>query len=83
MPSTRHGGDFARAIADLSRACELAPLEPEYFYQRGRLYGENRQGPLALADFSRAIELKPDHISHAWPAQVCCCRDCKAPASAR
>jgi hypothetical protein len=27
--------DYERAIADYARTCELAPSEPEYFYQRG------------------------------------------------
>jgi tetratricopeptide (TPR) repeat protein len=55
--------DFERAIADLTRACELAPTEAEYFYQRGLAHSANGQAEPALADLERAIELKPDHLS--------------------
>src|SRR5262249_5984948 len=30
--------DFVHAIADLTRACELDPNEPSYFYERGQAY---------------------------------------------
>jgi tetratricopeptide (TPR) repeat protein/predicted aspartyl protease len=54
--------DFEHAIADLTRACELAPGEASYFYQRGQVYWENRQPDLALADFDQALKLKPDDL---------------------
>jgi tetratricopeptide (TPR) repeat protein len=54
--------DFPHAIEDLTRACGLAPTEPEYFYERGRAYLGNRQPVLAIADFDRVIQLKPDHV---------------------
>ena len=56
--AARH--DYAAAIADLTRACELAPTDPGYFYQRAVLYEKNAQGGLALADLDKAIKLKPD-----------------------
>ena len=52
--------DYDAAIADLTRACELAPTEPDYFYQRGMAHWGKRQPDLALADFDQAILLKPD-----------------------
>jgi tetratricopeptide (TPR) repeat protein len=52
-------GDLEHAIADLGRACELAPDVPDYFYQRGLAYRQNRQPDLALADFDRSLELRP------------------------
>ena len=55
--------DFAHAIADLARACDLDPRNPEYFYQRGIVYRDNNQADLALADFDRTLELKPDDLS--------------------
>ena len=66
--------DFEHAIADLTRACELAPGEASYFYERGQAYWENRQPDLALADFDQALKLKPDDLPallaranlHAW-----------------
>jgi tetratricopeptide (TPR) repeat protein len=54
--------DFEHALADLSRACEMSPTNPDYFYQRGVIYRENKQPAEALADFDRAIVLKSDDI---------------------
>jgi tetratricopeptide (TPR) repeat protein len=54
--------DYVGAIADLTRACELAPTEPNYFYQRGLARWHNRQADLALADFDQAIKLKTDDV---------------------
>jgi tetratricopeptide (TPR) repeat protein/predicted aspartyl protease len=54
--------DFEHAIADLTRACELAPTVPEYFYQRGEARLGTRQPGLAFSDFDQAISLKPDYV---------------------
>jgi len=54
--------DFPHAIADLTRACELAPTEPEYFFERGKVYLGNRQPVLAMSDFDQVLKLKPDHV---------------------
>jgi tetratricopeptide (TPR) repeat protein len=54
--------DFAHAIEDFTRACELAPMEPEYFYQRAEARLGSRQPMLALDDLDRAIDLKPDYV---------------------
>jgi tetratricopeptide (TPR) repeat protein/predicted aspartyl protease len=54
--------DFEHAIADLTRATDLEPTNPEYFYQRGRVYWEKRDRALAMADFNRVLELRPDHV---------------------
>jgi tetratricopeptide (TPR) repeat protein/predicted aspartyl protease len=54
--------DYEHALADLTRACELAPDKSEYFYQRGAVYREIKQAAPAMADFNRAIELKPDDV---------------------
>jgi tetratricopeptide (TPR) repeat protein len=58
--AARH--DYASALADLTRACELAPGESSYFFERGRVYWENRQADLALADFDQALKLRPDNL---------------------
>jgi tetratricopeptide (TPR) repeat protein len=58
--AARH--DFEHALADLTRACELNPNEPEYAYQRGMAYWENNQPLQAMADFDHALELKPDYV---------------------
>jgi tetratricopeptide (TPR) repeat protein/predicted aspartyl protease len=54
--------DFAHAIEDLTRACELAPMEPEYVYQRAEARLANRQPALASADLDQAIALKADYV---------------------
>jgi tetratricopeptide (TPR) repeat protein/predicted aspartyl protease len=54
--------DFEHALADLSRACELAPAEAGYYYQRGMVRWSNRQPDLALMDFDQALKLKPDDL---------------------
>ena len=53
--------DYDAAIADLTRACELAPTESGYFYQRGMAHWHKGQGDAALGDFDQAIKLKPDN----------------------
>jgi tetratricopeptide (TPR) repeat protein/predicted aspartyl protease len=53
-------GDLANAIADLTKACERAPDTPEYFYQRGLVYQQNKQPDLAAADFDQSLKLKPN-----------------------
>jgi tetratricopeptide (TPR) repeat protein len=54
--------DYEHALADLTRACELAPDKPEYFYQRGLAYRDSKQFAPAMADFNRALELNPDDL---------------------
>jgi tetratricopeptide (TPR) repeat protein len=58
---SRH--EYSQAIADLTRACELAPKQPFYFYQRGVAYVQNQQSELGQADLDHAIELKPDYVA--------------------
>ena len=52
--------DYDAAIADLTRACELAPTESSYFYQRGMAHWHKGKADAALADFGQALKLKPD-----------------------
>jgi tetratricopeptide (TPR) repeat protein len=54
--------EFAPAIADLSKAIEMAPTEPDYLYQRGLVYERNKQPFLAMADFDQTLKLKPDDV---------------------
>jgi tetratricopeptide (TPR) repeat protein/predicted aspartyl protease len=56
--AARH--DFEHALADLDRACQLAPDNADYAYQRGVIHRDLSQDALASADFDRAIKLKPD-----------------------
>jgi tetratricopeptide (TPR) repeat protein len=57
--AARH--DYDAAIADLTRACELAPTQADYFYQRGIAHWSRKQVDLALTDFDEAVRLKPDY----------------------
>ncbi len=58
--AARH--DYERAIADLNRACELAPRDPQYFYQRALANWNNHHPELAAPDLDQAIQLKPDDV---------------------
>jgi tetratricopeptide (TPR) repeat protein/predicted aspartyl protease len=53
--------DYDAALADLTRAMELEPSNPEYVYDRARVLIAKQQYPKALADLDRAVELKPDY----------------------
>jgi tetratricopeptide (TPR) repeat protein/predicted aspartyl protease len=63
---SRRGAGFAsrreyqRAIADFTRASELAPNDAGYLYERGEAELGADQPDRALADFDRALALKPD-----------------------
>ncbi len=54
--------DFARALTDLTRACELEPGNGNYFLQRARVRVSLSQSTEALADFTEALRLDPDDI---------------------
>lgn len=54
--------DYPHAIADLTRAIELAPGEAAYHYERGMAHRQNREPDEALADFGEAIRIKPDDV---------------------
>jgi tetratricopeptide (TPR) repeat protein/predicted aspartyl protease len=63
--------EFDRAIADLTRACDLAPGDAENRYQRGMIYFQDKQFKPALDDFNAAITLRPDDIdAHVVRAQL-------------
>jgi tetratricopeptide (TPR) repeat protein/predicted aspartyl protease len=55
--------DYEHAIADLTRAIELAPGEADYFYGRGMARWRNKEEDKALEDFGQAIKLNPAHVS--------------------
>jgi tetratricopeptide (TPR) repeat protein len=54
-------GDYDHALTALSRACELAPDNPEYFYQRSRLYLRMGNRVLAAKDLDETLRLNPQH----------------------
>jgi tetratricopeptide (TPR) repeat protein len=58
------GGSRDDAVADFSRAIELSPLTPSYYYRRGIVW--QRLGDLAraLQDLDEAVRLRPEEASY-------------------
>lgn len=54
--------DFEGALADLTRACELAPDHFEYFYQRGMIHWNLRHAAEAMSDFNQVLKLHPNDV---------------------
>ncbi|HEY6516009.1 MAG TPA: tetratricopeptide repeat protein [Steroidobacteraceae bacterium] len=54
--------EFDRALADLTRACDLAPRDAQNHYQRAVAYAEAGRFKPALQDLDTAITLQPDDI---------------------
>jgi tetratricopeptide (TPR) repeat protein/predicted aspartyl protease len=54
--------DFVPALADLSKAIELSPNDPEFYYQRAEAYSASGQMDRALTDYNRLLTLKRDFL---------------------
>lgn len=52
-------GLLDEAVADLGRAIELTPSDPEFYLERGAVHGGLEDFDSALADFDHAIALDP------------------------
>jgi tetratricopeptide (TPR) repeat protein/predicted aspartyl protease len=63
--AARH--DFEHALADLSKAVELRPEEPEYLFQRALIYRQSGQAALALADLDHVLTLNQDFLRAYMP----------------
>ena len=55
--------EFDQALTALSRACELAPDNSEYLYQRGMVYWRMQQPTPAMTDFDQALKIQPNNLS--------------------
>jgi tetratricopeptide (TPR) repeat protein len=55
--------DFQQAIADFTRARELNPNEPEFAYERGMAYWQNKQPVPAMSDLDQALTLNSDYLA--------------------
>jgi tetratricopeptide (TPR) repeat protein len=51
---------YAAALADLDRACQLQPKNARFLFERGKIYLAQEQPAEALADLDAAIALQPD-----------------------
>jgi tetratricopeptide (TPR) repeat protein/predicted aspartyl protease len=54
--------DFVPALADMSKALDLQPNDPNILYERARIYRDSGATAPALSDLDRLISLKPDSV---------------------
>ena len=54
--------DYDAAVADLTKAITLAPMNATYVYQRGEVYFAEHKPQQAMADFDQSLKLGPDGI---------------------
>lgn len=53
--------DVAGALADYSRAIQVNPNSEEAFYERGRIYNEQKKYLEAIHDFTKVVTINPKH----------------------
>jgi len=58
--AARH--DYEHALQDYNRACELAPKEATYFYQRALIQLNSNRMEAGAADIETALNLNPGYI---------------------
>ncbi|HZV94030.1 MAG TPA: tetratricopeptide repeat protein [Caldimonas sp.] len=58
--AARH--EYESALADLNRACELAPASSAFFAERGVIQERLKRPAKALEDFDKALELDPTRV---------------------
>ena len=54
--------DYARALADLDRACALEPNSADYLVKRAEIQAAMRQYDKAMADLEKALTLDPRQV---------------------
>ena len=52
-------GDYASALADLDRACALAPASAAFFARRGQIRLQLKQPDKAMEDIDKALQIDP------------------------
>ena len=55
-------GDYAGALADLERACALAPASAAFLAQRGQIHLQLKQPEQATQDFDKALQIDPQQF---------------------
>ena len=55
--------ELDQALQAFDRACELAPDNADYLYQRALLYAQMKQSGPAAANLDRTIQLDPHHVA--------------------
>ena len=79
-------GDFTHAAADIDRAIEFAPHDPDALTQRGNLAAEQGKFEQAQEDFRQAIAIDPNwaeaYRSLAWLQATCPDRQFRNPQQA-
>ena len=59
LPLAAHG-DLHERIAALTKQIDLSPTNAELYLKRGELHRAHRDWKVALADYDRAAQLRPD-----------------------
>jgi len=54
--------DFSAALTELTRACDLAPNNADYIFQRAMVNWQLQRTAAATADIDRALQLQPDLV---------------------
>jgi len=60
-------GEFSEAYLSITKAVELEPQDPFYYFIRGEILTDAEQHRAALVNFDRAVKLKPDDTLY-----LCC-----------
>lgn len=54
--------DYAPALTDIQRACEMNPQEPKYFLERATVYWHSGRLDQSDADIETTLKLKPGYL---------------------
>lgn len=64
-------GQYTDALDTIGHAISMRPQEPEYHYLEGRIYESLNAHENAIASYSRAVKLQPDHHQAAEGVRRC------------